>query len=561
MILRLVVLCLAGGGAYVLLGGRPESLPALVRSCLAVLLLVGGLGWWSAKRGKDEVPVAKGARKPGWRDFLAMGMGILAIECGFLWLLSVAPAPLEEVAILIEERFQPAAAKERADTGAPRNTGNWLWSDEGRRQLPRRTNLKPGIKPEVFVRIPDPKDAGRLLKRKVYVRAFVLDDFKDGAWSLGRGRAQDLEADGSGWIGLGETDGTEILHEVFHGKDTGGRNVLTALQGVRAVRLPSLHVAADGMSLLPESSGPTGYQYLAASAPMSLEDLDRTKDWGRGDPVKTGDRFGVLTSKAAGRGDVLGRLLNIQAFLRDGYGYSLVTENHGNLDPLENFLFGEKRGHCEFFATAGALMARELGVQSRVAYGWVGGEFFADSRTFVFRAREAHAWVEVKMPGHGWVVMEPTPPVVLGGGGEPRLAGSGETLPSSEEALAEEEEAFAGNSHVGDFALGLMAVFGVMAIAALFIRGMSKSDDDAVDSGLRGAKKRRGYFGLWESAYKRKSTKRRNGLTLRMQLDGLDEAPPFGDELRTYHYAVRYEESPPDAERERRLVDHIRSWE
>jgi hypothetical protein len=41
MILRLIGLCLAGGGAYALLLGWPEDLPALVRSCLAVLLLVG----------------------------------------------------------------------------------------------------------------------------------------------------------------------------------------------------------------------------------------------------------------------------------------------------------------------------------------------------------------------------------------------------------------------------------------------------------------------------------------------------------------------------------------
>ncbi len=562
MILRLIVLCLAGGGAYALLRGWPEGLPTLVRSCLAVLLLVGGLAWWAAKRRKSDLPFAKGGRKPGLRDFLAMGMGILALECGFLWLLNAAPQPLEEVAILIEAKLQPAAAAERVANGNSPVSGNWLWSDEKHRALPQRTNLKPGAKPEIFVKLPQAKDAELLLKRKVYVRAFSLDKFEDGVWSLGGGEAMDLEADDQGWIGLGERSGGEILHEIFHGKDGGGgRDTLTALQGVRAARLPSLQVVADGMGFLPIVGGASGYSYLASSLPVGLEDLPKTEDWGKGKAVDVAGRFGALSAKAAGEGDVLKKLLNIQSFFRDNYGYSLMTENRDDLDPLENFLFAEKRGHCEFFATAGALMARELGVEARVAYGWAGGEYFANSRMFVFRAREAHAWVEVKMKGV-WVVMEPTPPVALGGGGAPRVAPTGEKPPTAEEELAEEPEKTADKGgDVEKTALILMGAFGAIAVGSLLFRGARRGEESGIDHEIPGTKRRGGYFGLWQRACEKKGLAGRAGWTLKRQLAEMEAPPAFADDLREYHYALHYEEKPPDSDREERLVSDIKGWE
>lgn len=562
MILRLIVLCLAGAGAYALLRGIPENLPVLVRSCLAVLLLVGGLAWWAAKRAKDDLPLAKGARKPGMRDFLAMGMGILALECGFLWLLNAAPKPLEEVAILIETKFHPAAAADRAGKGKSTDAGNWLWSDEKRRALPLRTNLKPGAKPEIFVKLPRVQDAERLLKRKLYVRAFILDEFEDGVWSMGETEAREVEADEQGWIGLGDRDDGEILHEVYHGKENGGRDVLTALQGVKAVRLPSLQVFADGMAVLPDVGGQSGYTYLASSLPVSLEDLSKSEEWGTGKAVEAPGRFGALVAKAAGEGDALRKLLNIQSFLRNNYGYSLMTENRDDLDPLENFLFAEKRGHCEFFATAGALMARELGVESRVGYGWAGGEYFPDSRMFVFRAREAHAWVEVKLKGV-WVVMEPTPPVALGGGGSARVADPGDKPPMAEEELAEmpEEPVEKAGSEVERIALVLMAVFGMLAVGSFLFRGARKGEVSEERDGSSRTKRRGGYFGLWHLACEKKGLAGSAGWTLKRQLAEMDAPPAFADNLRKYHYALRYEEKPPDAEHEGRLVSQIKDWD
>ncbi len=531
MILRLVVLCVAGAGAYVLLKGQPEWMPVLLRACLAVLLLVGGLGWWSARGKAADITVVKGGRKPGWTDFLAIGTCVLALECGFLWLLSAAPAPLENVAMEIEAKFSPrAAAKRSEDTEAGNVSGNWLWDEARQRALPRRTNLKPGAKPEVFVRLPKKEDAEALLKKQVYVRAFALDEYRDGIWSVGEVEARDLKADEDGWIQIGETRVDGILHEVFHGKNAGGRDVLTALQGVKAVRLASVRTAGDGMAFLPDVSGPSGFEYFASSVPVALRDLENAEAVGSLGDVKTKGRFGRLAAKAAGEGELLEQLKSIETFLRDSYGYSLKTENGRDLDPLENFLYEEKRGHCEFFATAGALMARELGVESRVAYGWAGGQYFKESQMFVFRAREAHAWVEVNLKGHGWVVMEPTPPVVLGGGGAPRVAGAGDSLPDTEESLMDEygEGVVAGNAQVEKVALGLMGVFGLIASGMLLMRGKKEGSHTGVQvtGGERG-----GYFQAWREAFGKRVKGADRGLTLGGQLAVLEERPEFGEEL------------------------------
>ncbi|MFD2256181.1 transglutaminase family protein [Luteolibacter algae] len=566
MILRLISLIFCGALAYALLGGWPESLPVLPRTCLAVLVLLGGLCWWAAGREPDDLPLAKAARRPGVIDFAALGLGVLALECAFLWLLSYAPKPLEELAIVIEAKLQPAASAEREKRNAIDSvSGNWLWADQTERVLPKRTNLKPGAKPEVFLKLMKQEDADRLLKRQIYVRAFALDRFQDGVWSMREQPGRMVVADDEGWIRFDEKTEGEILHEVFIGKDPGGQNMLTALQGTRAARLPNLSLTAEAMGFLPDISTISGFEYLASSEPKILDDL-RPETM----PIFTENKeegldpgISELARNVAGNGELLDQLLNIQKFLRENYSYSLVTRNPWGLDPLENFLFEEKRGHCEFFATAGALMARALGVESRVAYGWAGGQYFQEDMMFVFRAREAHSWVEVKVEGAGWVVMEPTPPVVLGGGGRPHVAGAGEVLPAPEKALLEDEsEGFSGGSgHVEKTALALMGVFAVVTTG--IILGRAKGRHRIVHRGsphfTHGINA--GYLARWQKALSQKGLPSKPGTTLKKQLAEMDPQVEFGEELLGYHYGVRYEEKAVDERRERELMDKIEKWE
>jgi protein-glutamine gamma-glutamyltransferase len=77
--------------------------------------------------------------------------------------------------------------------------------------------------------------------------------------------------------------------------------------------------------------------------------------------------------------------------------------------PLDGFLFDERRGYCQQFSGAMALMLRMIGVPARVAAGFSPGSFNSDTQEFRVRDLDAHSWVEVYFNGIGWVPFDPTP--------------------------------------------------------------------------------------------------------------------------------------------------------
>ncbi|HTQ06762.1 MAG TPA: transglutaminaseTgpA domain-containing protein [Polyangiaceae bacterium] len=100
----------------------------------------------------------------------------------------------------------------------------------------------------------------------------------------------------------------------------------------------------------------------------------------------------------------------IEANLRSGYRYDLDSPSGAAKNPLEDFLFKSKRGHCEFYSTAMTVMLRDLGVPARNVTGFVGGTYNRFSHSYVVRQGDAHSWVEVWLDGAGWTRFDPTPP-------------------------------------------------------------------------------------------------------------------------------------------------------
>ncbi|MGZ5436929.1 MAG: transglutaminaseTgpA domain-containing protein [Pyrinomonadaceae bacterium] len=99
----------------------------------------------------------------------------------------------------------------------------------------------------------------------------------------------------------------------------------------------------------------------------------------------------------------------VESHLRDKYGYSLEMKA-GGADPLADFLFNVKQGHCEYFATAMAVMLRTQGVATRLVNGFLPGEYNEASGAFTVRQSDAHSWVEVYFPEtKSWVTFDPTP--------------------------------------------------------------------------------------------------------------------------------------------------------
>jgi transglutaminase-like putative cysteine protease len=104
------------------------------------------------------------------------------------------------------------------------------------------------------------------------------------------------------------------------------------------------------------------------------------------------------------------RAARIEAWLLANYRYSLQPLDREVDDPLAYFLFEGKKGHCEYFASAMAVLLRAVWVPSRVAVGYREGSFNSLTGWHVVRASDAHSWVEAWIDGRGWTEFDPTPP-------------------------------------------------------------------------------------------------------------------------------------------------------
>jgi transglutaminase-like putative cysteine protease len=121
-------------------------------------------------------------------------------------------------------------------------------------------------------------------------------------------------------------------------------------------------------------------------------------------PDSVYDTAAQVTAAAATDYD---RLVTLQNWFRENFEYSTeVQAGHGS-NAIENFL-QIRKGYCEQFAATFAVMARTLGIPSRVAVGYTPGRLRSDGWYSVL-GRNSHAWPEIWFDGVGWVPFEPTP--------------------------------------------------------------------------------------------------------------------------------------------------------
>ncbi len=148
--------------------------------------------------------------------------------------------------------------------------------------------------------------------------------------------------------------------------------------------------------------------------------------WGSGDPgpddfelgpyAQVRDLARRVVSDAATPYAAVNRL---ESFLRRRYAYDEAppfptslpdgTTSPAGRPPLVNFLVSSRRGYCQHFAGAMAVMLRTLGIPSRVAVGYGTGRYDSERKAWVVLDRDAHSWVEVWFPGRGWLPFDPTP--------------------------------------------------------------------------------------------------------------------------------------------------------
>lgn len=185
-------------------------------------------------------------------------------------------------------------------------------------------------------------------------------------------------------------------------------------------------VSTEGYLLAPPEAGCVGV--VADSLEMAGSGIwrQRTEELGRGwmwfpgtvpARVRDGERalprqyVGLLDSAFAASGAAGlppdAALARIGRWFAGGFRYDLQVREESREEPLRAFL-RRRSGYCEHFASLGALLARRAGIPSRVVSGYAYPEYAAGA--WIFRRSNAHAWVEVFLPGRGWTTWDPTPP-------------------------------------------------------------------------------------------------------------------------------------------------------
>lgn len=202
---------------------------------------------------------------------------------------------------------------------------------------------------------------------------------------------------------------TRIVQSLFNA------GALVSPPGVVLARLPSPAALVDPYGvLLPAATDYEVYGVVnrrGGTAGAGAEPAESMAPESLAVPRSLDPRLGELAARLKEGADTAEeKLRRTVAHLQATCRYSLKVGAFESRDPVSEFVFDKKRGYCEYFASALALLLRLEGVPSRYVTGfslrsdnWEGGHY-------VVREADAHAWVEAYLPGRGWVEADATPP-------------------------------------------------------------------------------------------------------------------------------------------------------
>jgi transglutaminase-like putative cysteine protease len=171
-----------------------------------------------------------------------------------------------------------------------------------------------------------------------------------------------------------------------------------------------------------QTDPPNVDQLRAASNVLSTTDLAKHYDVFLKLPPEITQRTRDLATKlTAGLTNNYDKAVAIHRYLTTQLTYTLeLVEPKG--EPVDFFLFERQKGHCEYFASGFAILARAANIPTRQVNGFLGGEWNEYQSYVAVRAGDAHSWDEVYFPGSGWVTFDATPsdhedPLGRGGSG------------------------------------------------------------------------------------------------------------------------------------------------
>jgi len=328
----------------------------------------------------DEAPpdrVLKSIPTPGLTATALVG-GVLCTAPLF-FLLPRLHSPFAIAPFRVEDALGRALASDRVDLqsfGAAKQSDRVILRIESRPQL-------------------EPSEVLRL-------REAVFTDYLDGVWTRdprvgtrrGEASAHRLGTPGGPRAAVVSVD-LNVVGQGFLFLPYGAGEV--RMERGRAMELP------DGVMQVASTRGPVRYEADVARSGV--------RGAGRGS-IAIADVPGEIQKYAleltGDLNDPRAIATRIEQHFAKNFIYTLDPPK-GRGDPLVHFLLRSKAGHCEFFASAAAMMLASRGIPARLVTGSYGGEEGLLSRSVVVRAQNLHAWVEADFDGRGFEVFDPTP--------------------------------------------------------------------------------------------------------------------------------------------------------
>lgn len=275
------------------------------------------------------------------------------------------------------------------------------------------------------------------IRGELYFRGVVLPHYRDGRWTHYSDLSKPEKLETKPVPVTGEVVRQEITLEPL---DT---NVLFSLHpSIKTETNPNVQFDENNLNLMrPNSMRGVSFSYELATTSLDQGRLLELS------PTERGRRFADLRLPRGDRDDPLAtirelanelvadipatetyqRIQAIQEYLQDqsNFGYSLTqSRDDTTLDPIVDFVMNTREGHCEYFASAMALMLRSIGIPARMVIGYKTSEWNPIGGYYVVRQLHAHAWAEAYLapgeipnslvfrggPGQAaWLRLDPTP--------------------------------------------------------------------------------------------------------------------------------------------------------
>jgi transglutaminase-like putative cysteine protease len=243
------------------------------------------------------------------------------------------------------------------------------------------------------------------------LRGTTYDEFRDNSWLRSQSEPNVLQPAATNLYRLAEGRIESKIRVWLEPIDT--RSLILPVETLSVELSQRLYTdVAGGIVMLQPRSSLLEYRVGIGSGPVYRSAVPRLDDPEEPTLHRGGitPRIDDLARKLAADHPPQQRAERILQYLQHNFVYTLDFLGRRADQPIEDFLFRYRSGHCEYFASAMILMLRSVGIPARLATGFLGAEFNPLEDYYIVRQSNAHAWVEAYLPEVGWTTFDPTPP-------------------------------------------------------------------------------------------------------------------------------------------------------